>query len=113
MKINLTLVYFNGHVWYFRDVNFHFMTAGRLVPTGLEQQSQIGMVINWRDLIIVQLNKAKQINFILKDILVNTNTTRMYMYEPDKFSLGVLESTLGYIVPFSLLLPLIMITISY
>ncbi|XP_052699297.1 WD repeat-containing protein 93-like isoform X5 [Crassostrea angulata] len=23
------------------DVNFHFMTAGRLVPTGLEQQSQI------------------------------------------------------------------------
>lgn len=25
------------------DVNFHFMTAGRLVPTGLEQQSQIGL----------------------------------------------------------------------
>lgn len=45
MKINLTLVYFNGHVWYFRDVNFHFMTAGRLVPTGLEQQSQIGMLL--------------------------------------------------------------------
>ncbi|XP_062569541.1 WD repeat-containing protein 93-like isoform X7 [Saccostrea cucullata] len=25
------------------DVNFHFMTAGRLVPFGLEQQSQIGL----------------------------------------------------------------------
>lgn len=25
------------------DVNFHFMTAGRLVPTGLEQQSQTGL----------------------------------------------------------------------
>ncbi|XP_048736712.1 WD repeat-containing protein 93-like isoform X3 [Ostrea edulis] len=25
------------------DVNFHFMTAGRLVPIGLEQQSQIGL----------------------------------------------------------------------